>query len=58
MLRYGDGERAGMRMGRRRKILHVVDARPNFMKIAPVMRAVGASERIAEVLAGWSFVSP
>jgi UDP-N-acetylglucosamine 2-epimerase (non-hydrolysing) len=27
-------------MGRRRKILHVVGARPNFMKIAPVMRAL------------------
>jgi UDP-N-acetylglucosamine 2-epimerase (non-hydrolysing) len=29
-----------LRMGSRRKILHVVGARPNFMKIAPVMRAI------------------
>lgn len=33
-----------------RKVLHVVGARPNFMKIAPVMRALSGSATIRQVL--------
>lgn len=31
-------------MSRRAKIVHVVGARPNFMKIAPVMKAIGRAD--------------
>jgi UDP-N-acetylglucosamine 2-epimerase (non-hydrolysing) len=33
-----------------RKVLHVVGARPNFMKIAPVMRALSGNDRVRQVL--------
>lgn len=33
-----------------RKVLHVVGARPNFMKIAPVMRALSGSPTVRQVL--------
>jgi UDP-N-acetylglucosamine 2-epimerase (non-hydrolysing) len=33
-----------------RKVLHVVGARPNFMKIAPVMRALAPSRSVRQVL--------
>jgi UDP-N-acetylglucosamine 2-epimerase (non-hydrolysing) len=33
-----------------RKVLHVVGARPNFMKIAPVMRALSGAPEIRQVL--------
>lgn len=32
------------------QVLHVVGARPNFMKVAPVMRALAAYPRISQVL--------
>ena len=32
------------------KIIHVVGARPNFMKIAPIIRACNASENIEQIL--------
>lgn len=32
------------------EILHVVGARPNFMKVAPVMRALGAHPNVRQVL--------
>jgi len=32
------------------KIIHVVGARPNFMKVAPVMRALGREDHITQVL--------
>ncbi len=32
------------------KILHVVGARPNFMKVAPVMASLGAKEKVSQVL--------
>jgi UDP-N-acetylglucosamine 2-epimerase (non-hydrolysing) len=32
------------------KVLHVVGARPNFMKVAPVYRAVGNYPRIEQIL--------
>lgn len=36
--------------GRLLKVLHVVGARPNFMKVAPIMRAMGAREGIVQRL--------
>ena len=32
------------------QILHVVGARPNFMKAAPVMRALGGYPRLQQIL--------
>lgn len=37
-------------MTRTARVLHVVGARPNFMKIAPVMRAIASRGRLQQVL--------
>lgn len=37
-------------MTRRKTIVHVIGARPNYMKIAPVMDALGGDSRIRQVL--------
>jgi UDP-N-acetylglucosamine 2-epimerase len=32
------------------KVLHVVGARPNFMKVAPVLNAIKVREGVAQIL--------
>src|SRR4051812_34910977 len=56
--RCGSGWAAGRRWtwirrsgeGRGLKVLHVVGTRPNFMKVAPVMRALYGSDHLEQVL--------
>lgn len=37
-------------MTSRLKVFHVVGARPNFMKVAPILRALGADDRFTSIL--------
>lgn len=46
----GPPNQAPERMSASLRIFHVVGARPNFMKVAPILRALGADSRFSSIL--------
>jgi len=50
MAGYSNRTPGGISLNHRLKILHVVGARPNFMKVAPVMRALEQSGKNEQLI--------